>query len=75
MVIAARTEPRPPKFGGPGFGRAKLLLSRDGHRGSDGASPSHVWWPRFREGEAPAEPVLVSQRPRWLALPETCKGI
>ena len=30
--LPARTAPRPPKFGGPGFGRAKLLLSRGGLR-------------------------------------------
>ena len=40
----ARTEPRPPKFGGPGFGRAKLLLSHDGlcRLGESLALPSSV---------------------------------
>ena len=28
-TLPARTEPRPSKFVGPGFGRAKLLLSRN----------------------------------------------
>ena len=56
-AIATRRNARPARFGGPSFGRAKLPLSRQGARGSDGASPSQVRPPRYREGEAPAEPA------------------
>ena len=55
----ARTEPRPYELVCPGFGRAKLLLSRDGLRWLGQSRAFRVGLPRFWEGEAPAEP-------RWL---------
>ena len=73
-ALPARTEPRPPKFGGPGFGRAKLLLSRDGlcRLGRSLALPSSVAQ-RFGRAKLLLSRDGLCRLGRSLALP-SCGG-